>query len=122
VYRPAQELAAELPASAWQPTAEERAWGHGRVVRRRLEDPSKLAYDVAFAPREGTTLETLIQVAGRRWTIEVGFERAKQDCGLDEYEGRTLDAWHRHITVALLAQAFLVAMSAQAKKGALRPT
>ncbi|MGX2031442.1 IS701 family transposase [Methylocaldum gracile] len=146
VYRPAQELAAELPASAWQrhsagdgakgpreydrawqplwrwqPTAEERAWGHWLVVRRSLEDPSKLAYYVAFAPREGTTLETLIQVAGRRWTIEVGFERAKQDCGLDEYEGRTWDAWHRHITLALLAQAFLVAMSTQAKKGALRP-
>jgi SRSO17 transposase len=146
VYRPAQELAAELPSAAWQRrsagdgakgpreyawawqplwrlqlTAEERAWGHWLLVRRSLEDPSELAYYVAFAPREGTTLETLIQVAGRRWSIEVGFERAKQDCGLDEYEVRTWNAWHRHITLALLAQAFLVAMSTQAKKGALGP-
>ena len=146
VCRPAQELAAERPASAWQrrsagdgakgpwaydwawqpvwrwqPTAEERAWGHWLVVRRSLEDPSEQAYDVAFAPREGTTLETLIQVAGRRWAIEVGFEMAKQDCGLGEYEVRTWDAWHRHITLALLAQAFWVAMSTQAKKKVLRP-
>ena len=76
---------------------------------------------MAFAPREGTTLETLIQVAGRRWAIEVGFEMAKQDCGLGEYEVRTWDARHRHITLARLAQAFWVAMGTQAKKRVLRP-
>jgi SRSO17 transposase len=51
----------------------------------------------------------------------MGFEMAKQDCGLDEYEVRTWDAWHRRITLALLAPAFLVAMSTQAKKGVLGP-
>lgn len=57
---------------AWQPlwrlqvTAEEQAWGHWLLVRRSLEDPVDLAYYVAFAPRQGTALETLIHVAGRR--------------------------------------------------------
>jgi len=52
-----------------------------------------------------------------------GFEAAKGECGLDEYEVRTWDAWHRHITLALLAHAFLAVIRAQeAKKGARIPT
>ncbi len=144
-YRSAKTLATELPPAAWQRrsagdgtkgpryydwawqplwrlqlTPEERAWGHWLLVRQRLDDPSDRAYYVAFAPREGTTLDTLVRVAGRRWSIEVSFEAAKQECGLDEYEVRTWRAWHRHITLALLAHAFLVAMRRPAKKRAPR--
>lgn len=100
-----------------QLTAEEQAWGHWLVVRRSLDDPSELAYYGAFAPRDGTTLETWVQGAERRWAIEVGFAAAKQECGLDEYEVRTWDAWHRHLSLALLARAFLVALSTPANKG-----
>jgi SRSO17 transposase len=146
VYRRAQELAARLPATAWQRlsagagtkgprwydwawqplwrlqlTSEEQAWGHWLVVRRSLKKLDELAYYVAFAPRESMTLDTLVQVAGRRWAIEAGFEATKQECGLDEYEVRSWRAWHRHVTLALLAHAFLVAMQLQAKKGGLPP-
>lgn len=145
VYRPAQALAAEIPPEAWQRlsagdgakgprwydwawqplwrlqlTPEERAWGHGLLVRRSVEDPSEVAYYVVFAPRATTTLETVVRVAGRRWSIEVSFEAAKQECGLDEYEVRRWDAWHRHITWVLLAHAFLVAMRRPEKKRQLR--
>ena len=144
VYRPAQELASQLPATswqrlsagagtkgprwydwAWQPlwrlqlTAQEQVWGHWLLVRRSLKNPNELAYYVAFAPRQDVTLKTLVQVAGRRWAIEAGFEATKQECGLDEYEVRSWQAWHRHMTLALLAHAFLVAMQLQAKKGGL---
>jgi SRSO17 transposase len=140
-YRPAQALATELSPLAWQRrsaghgakglryydwawqllwrlqlTTEEQAWGHWLVVRQRIDDPREHAYYVAFAPRKGTTLDTLVQVAGRRWSIEVGFEAAKQECGLDEYEVLTWDAWHRHITLMLLAHAFSVAMRTSVKK------
>lgn len=146
VYRPAQELASQLPATAWQRlsagagtkgprfydwawqplwrlqlTPAEQAWGHWLLVRRSLKKPDELAYYVTFAPRQGMTLKTLVQVAGRRWAIEAGFEATKQECGLDEYEVRSWQAWHRHITLALLAHAFLVAMQLQAKKGGLLP-
>jgi SRSO17 transposase len=102
-------------------TPEEQAWGHWLLVRRSLKKPDELAYYVAFAPREGTTLDTVVKVAGRRWAIEAGFEATKQECGLDEYEVRSWSAWHRHVTLALLAHAFLVAMQLQAKKGGLPP-
>jgi hypothetical protein len=59
------------------------------------------------------TLATVCRVVGVRWQIESGFEAAKGECGLDEYEVRTWDAWHRHITLALLAHAFLMVIRCQ---------
>lgn len=109
-----------LPTYRLQLTEEERYWGHGLLVRRNLSDPEELAYYVVFAPKEGTTLEELVQVAGTRWRIEECFEQAKGQFGLDEYEVRKWDAWHRHVTLSLLAHAFCaVVRSKEAEKGAL---
>jgi hypothetical protein len=47
-------------------------------------------------------------------TIECGFQQAKGEVGLDHYEVRRWDAWYRHITLAMLAHAFLAAMRAHA--------
>lgn len=112
---------------AWQPlwrlqlTAEERAQGHWLLIRRSIDDPTDLAYFVVFAPRATTTLATVVRVAGMRWCIEGSFEAVKGECGLDEYEVRTWDAWHRHSTLALLAHAVLVVVQArEQKKGELR--
>jgi SRSO17 transposase len=38
--------------------------------------------------------------------------------GLDQYEVRKWDAWYRHITLALLAQAYLAATRCQARQAA----
>lgn len=142
-YRKAAEIASELDASAWkrisagdgakgprlydwalvdlwrlQLTPEERVWGHYLLVRRSIDDPTDLAYYVVFARRSEVTLERLARVAGMRWHIESCFEEAKGECGLDEYEVRRWDAWHRHITLSLLAHAFLsVVRSSERKKG-----
>src|SRR5258707_13416320 len=76
------------------------------VVRRSLSGPTDQQADVVFAP-EGTTLEDLVRVAGRRWMIEVAFEQAKGEIGLDHYEVRSWTGWYRHMTLALFAQALL---------------
>ena len=86
----------------------ERAQGHWLLVRRSLDGSGELTYYVAFAPQAGTTLESLARVAGTRWDIESCFEAAKGQCGLDQYKVRKWNAWHRHITLSMLAQAFLV--------------
>jgi len=52
----------------------------------------------------------LVRVAGQRWKIEQGFQTAKGECGLDHYEVRRWENWHRHITLSLLAQALLVSI------------
>jgi hypothetical protein len=61
---------------------------------------------LVFAPK-GTPLEELVRVAGSRWRVESCFEQAKGGFGLDEYEVRRWEAWHRHVTLSLLAHAFL---------------
>jgi SRSO17 transposase len=89
-------------------------WDHWLLVRRPPGKPDKLAYYVVFGPAD-TSLATLARVAGRRWAIEECFEVAKQEVGLADYEIRSRHGWYRHITLAMLALAFLAAMRAKLK-------
>lgn len=82
------------------------------LVRRQIEDPSELCAYVVFAPQE-TSLEQLVKVAGSRWQVEVAFEGAKGEVGLDDYEVRSWAGWYRHITLSLFAHAFLSAIRAR---------
>ncbi len=85
------------------------------LIRRPLDapdDPKKLAYYLTFAP-VGTLFETLVAVAGRRWTIEESLEAAKSEVGLDHYEVRHSHGWYRHVTLAMLALAYLAVVRAQ---------
>ena len=107
---------ARLPLAGECPTG----WGRWLLARRSLSDPAEVAYYRVFAPT-GTPLEEVVRAAGSRWAIEEGFERAKGEVGLDQYEVRRWDAWHRHITFALLAHAYLEVTrlaANQAEKGA----
>lgn len=89
------------------------------LARRSLDDKD-MAYYLVFAP-ERTTLAEVVGVAGSRWVIETGFEAVKGEAGLDEYETRSWQGWYRHVTLSLLAHAFLsVIRNREAEKGALR--
>jgi SRSO17 transposase len=123
----ATELAQQVPARAWKrlsaghsskgerlydwtwipPIAPmDAGWGRWLLVRRSLEDSTELAYYGVFAPRR-TTQRQAVRVAGSRWTVESCLEEAKGETGLDEYEVRTWRSWHRHITLSMMAHAFL---------------
>lgn len=71
----------------------------------RVRPPHELACYRAFGP-DSPPLTDLAQVAGTRWTLEEGFQQAKAT-GLDQGEVRTWQGRHRHITLCLLAHAFL---------------
>jgi SRSO17 transposase len=96
------------------------------LARRSRSDPTELAYFRAFGPA-ATPLQELVRVAGTRWAIEESFEDAKGVVGLDQYEVRKWNAWYRHITLALLAHAYLevtrrsVDRAEEGKKGDLLP-
>jgi SRSO17 transposase len=97
-------------------------WEHWLLVRRSITDGERAFY-VVFAPAQ-TSLQTLVSVAGQRWTIEECIEIAKHELGLDEYEVRTWHGWYRHITLVMLAQACLnvVCLKANAEeKKRIRP-
>jgi SRSO17 transposase len=83
------------------------------LFRRNLGDQQELAYYVVSAPKT-TSLEEMIKVAGTRWAIEESFASAKGEVGLDQYEVRSWDGWYRHITLAMMAHAYLTALRAHA--------
>ena len=87
--------------------------GHWLLARRSIAKPGELAYYVCFGPA-GTSLEELVRVAGTRWAIEECFEEAKGQVGLDQYEVRRWDGWYRHITLSMLAHAYLTVIRNQA--------
>ncbi len=128
-----EALGEQIPGDAWQrlavgagskgprvydwacarlPYLTEDGWAQWLLLRRSLSDPEEVAYYRAFG-REDTSVTELAQVAGTRWVIEEGFQRAKA-IGLDQYEVRSWQGWHRHITLCLLAHAFLAVTRATA--------
>ncbi len=133
----ARELAQQIPADRWQrlsagegskgPRLYDWGWlpigpwsaldqGHWLLVRRSIADPEELAYYACFSTGE-VALAELVHVAGTRWIIEDAFKEAKQEVGLDEYEVRRWVGWYRHITLALLAHAFLAVIRSYAAGG-----
>jgi SRSO17 transposase len=90
------------------------------LIRRSITNPTELAYYLCHGPAD-TGDEQLIRVAGSRWAIEECFQTAKNEVGLDQYQVRRYDAWYRHITLTMLAHAFLAVTAASAGKGDLHP-
>lgn len=88
-------------------------------MRRSLTPNNKgeleLAYYLCCAPTT-TTDDELIRVAGAQWAVKECFQTAKTEVGLDHYQVRRYDAWYRHITLAMLAHAYLSVTAAIAPK------
>jgi SRSO17 transposase len=89
--------------------------GYWLLARRGLSDPTEIAYYLAAAPPR-TPLRELARVAGVRWAIEETFQTAKSEVGLDHYQVRRWPGWYRHITLAMLAHAFLTVTRAANRK------
>jgi SRSO17 transposase len=141
------KLAARLPEDAWKSVtvgvgtlrADQQVWAclplsevcapemrRWLLIRRSGDDGEDLAYFLASGT-EHTTEAELLRVCGVRWQIEECFAQAKGEVGLDQYEVRKWDAWHRFVTLCLLVHAGLVVMRLAAnqheaeKKGAAIP-
>jgi SRSO17 transposase len=141
-----QDVVASWPASRWQrlTVAEGEKglitydWACQRVVesrsglpgpdawliaRRSISDPTEIAYYLSNAPAD-TPLLKLAQVASTRYTVEQCIKEAKGETGLDDYEVRYWHSWHRHITLSMMAHAWLASVRYKAteKKGGPNPS
>ena len=96
--------------------AESEGWEHTLLVRRSLDAKPEYAFYFSYAPKKKSALKTLVAVAGRRWAVEIAFQMAKGECGLDHYEVRHWKGWYRHITLSMLALAVLAVLRAREKK------
>lgn len=129
--QPVRDVAAALPPTRWTTvTVAEGAQGPrthrfaavrvrercaevpGRacwlVLRRNLDGSEPKCY-LSNAP-EAAPLTELARVGATRWTVETEFQTSKGLVGLDEYEVRSWPGWHHHITLCLLANAFLLSL------------
>jgi SRSO17 transposase len=98
---------------------------HQLLVRRSISKPTELAYYIVHTPTP-VPLAELVRVAGSRWAVEETFQFTKNETGLDHYQVRKYHAWYRHITLSMLAAAFLTITAhterLQEEKGATQPT
>ncbi len=88
------------------------------VLRRSLTDGELKTY-LCNAPAD-IPLVRLARMSGMRWPIETCFETGKQELGMGDYEVRSWTGWHHHMTLMIVAQAFLVRVQKRLKK-TLRP-
>ena len=86
------------------------------LVRRCIAEPTEQTFYLTHAP-EATTLAELVRVAGSRWSVESCFEQAKGEVGLGHYEVRSWVGWHRHVTLSMLALAYLATLRKAAAGG-----
>jgi SRSO17 transposase len=70
------------------------------------KEAEEIKYWFSSLPRQ-TSLERLVTLAHARWVIEQFYEDAKQECGLDDFQGRRWDGLHRHLALVMLAYSFL---------------
>jgi SRSO17 transposase len=131
-------VVASWPASQWHTLTVAQGekgpitydWGMARVVesreglpgpdawllaRRSQTDPTEIAYYLSNAPEEIVLLR-LAQVASARFRVEQGIEEAKGETGLDEYEVRHWHSWHRHVTLSMMAHAWLASIRSKSQE------
>lgn len=124
------EIAAELAPRAWMrhrvtegaKGPREYEFARLRVVEKRHRRPGPESWLMLRRPvgagldqvkfylsnaAATMTLADMAWVGCLRWTIEENFELAKGEVGLDHYEVTTFRGWYHHITLSLLALAFL---------------
>ncbi|MFC8553513.1 IS701 family transposase [Streptomyces sp. NPDC057273] len=125
----ADALVKKLPARAWQKLSAGAGakghrfydWalagivddrpGHHLLLVRRNRRTRELAFYRCYSAAP-VPLSTLVRVAGRRWTVEETFQSGKGLAGLDEHQVRRWVSWHRWVTLAMLAHAFLTVVRA----------
>lgn len=83
-------------------------------LRKSLTD-GQVKYAYSNAPGD-IPLQEMIRVSALRWPIEQCFQEGKSEIGMDHYEHRSWDAWHRHMTLVFLAQLFLLRVRHRFKK------
>jgi SRSO17 transposase len=127
--RSVQEIAADLPSEQWQmlklregtkgPLVFEfavvRVWAmrHNRpgppiwmVIRRSLDKTPQVWYYVSNASAD-TPWQTLAMVSGTRFRVEEFLEDGKTHLGMADYETRSWDSWHHHMSLVALAHLYV---------------
>lgn len=69
-------------------------------------EPAPNDYWVSDLPAD-TPLKALVRLAKMRWRIEHDYRELKTGLGLDQFEGRAFNGFHRHLTLVTAASLFI---------------
>jgi SRSO17 transposase len=103
------------PASRHIPRAADRSYPACWLLAEwppHAEEPE--GYWLSTLP-DDTQVGELVRLAKIRWRIEHDYRELKTGLGLDHFEGRSYLGWHRHVTLAVLAQAFCTLLRSDPK-------
>jgi SRSO17 transposase len=130
---PVRTVVAAAPATAWrritwhnaqQPTrwsadfaalrvTPAHGWRRGHLLpevwllaQRPVGSPTVTRYFFINLPAT-VTVKRLVTLAHQRWAIEQPYQHLKDELGLDHFEGRTYQGWHRHVVLTAVAYTFL---------------
>jgi len=103
------------PAHGWQQGKEELpvAW---LLIQWPSEMKAPTKYWLSDLP-EDTPRRTLVRWAKSRWAVEMNYREMKDHLGLDHFEGRGWAGWHHHVTMVMLAFAFVLSERLHRRKG-----
>lgn len=77
------------------------------VATRSLEGKNDTKISLTnTTPR--TTLKRLCWMQRQRYWVERGFEDAKSECGMADYQVRKWRAWHHHMALVMMAMLFML--------------
>ena len=82
---------------------------------RRCPDTGETKYFLSNAPVD-IHIDEMARVCILRWPIEQCFKEGKNKIGMGDYEHRSWQAWHRHMTFVFIAQLFLLRLRHKFKK------
>jgi len=66
---------------------------------------------------EDTSMRTLVRWGKSRWAVEMNYRELKDHLGLDHFEGRGWAGWHHHVTMVMVAFAFVLCERLRRQKG-----
>jgi hypothetical protein len=81
------------------------------LARRSVERPAEVVYFLCFHS-DALARKDIVRTVDTRPAIAACVRAAKVTCGLDHYQVRKWEGWYRHVTLAMLAYAFVVVTAA----------
>jgi SRSO17 transposase len=86
-----------------------------KVTKTHPDGHYEVAYLLVHAPA-GTPLHRILHAWGLRWAVEDDNKIGKDQLGLGDYQVRKWVSWYRHVTISMLAHAFLAVTHADLGK------
>jgi SRSO17 transposase len=140
----AEALTAALPEEAWLPVLVREAYPVPRLVTRRRvhravgDQTGAAGWLIGERPAPGHAegsepkwffawgldalpLADQVQVGHQRWAVERFHEDAKQELGLDDYQGRSWAGLHRHLALVQLIGCYAVTAAWSDRQSAPAP-